>query len=323
MRFRYSSVCLFTIGLAMTSAAGAADVSMVNLVGADAQVVTGIDFERSRNSPFGQFFLGQMGSKEDGLQKFVEMTGFDPRRDLQEILIAATDAGKIRAGGGGLFIVRGQFNPARIMQLATMHGGAEAMSSYNGTQVFQTERGQDAMWAGFLGNLLVAGPKANVQGAIDRYRAARKAETGLSTRIQSASSKHDAWMITTMSPAALAGNVNNPNMQGAMKGDLMQGIESLTAGVKFGANVVISGEATARSDQDASALVDVLKFFASMAQSNGMKSGYASMLDAVQMNAEGRMVRFSLTTPAQEFEKLFAPQVNRVRSRARGAAKLD
>ena len=62
-----------------------------------------------------------------------------------------------------------------------------------------------------------------------------------------------------------------------------------------------------------------MKFFASMAQSNGAKSGPVGLLDAVQMTADGRTVRFSLSTPEQEFEKLFGPGMNRVKSRARVA----
>lgn len=332
MRSRFScSVFLFTVAAlaAAASALRAADAGMVNLLTADAKVVTGIDFDRSRNSPFGQYFLSQMTTKEDGLQKFAEMTGFDPRRDLQEIVIASTDGGlAMRSGAGAVMIVRGNFNPAKILQLASAHGGSEVVTSYNGTQVIQTSRGDqksgELMWAGFLGNLVVAGPKASVQKAIDRFRGATKADAALAARIQSASARHDAWMLTTLSPAALAGNLNNQNMQGAMRGDIMQGIESMTAGVKFGANVVVSGEATTRSDKDASALVDVLRFFSSMAQGNGAKTGAMGLLDAVQMNAEGRSVKFSLTAPSQEFEKLFAPQMNRMKGRVRsGATRLD
>jgi hypothetical protein len=211
--------------------------------------------------------------------------------------------------------VRGTFDPSKFMQMAGANGAA---ISYNGTQVIQTSKAADAAWAGFLGNLLVAGPQAGVKLAIDRYRGARKTDALLVSRIQAASSKYDAWFLTTISPAALAGSVSsNPNVKGAMAGDLVQGIESVSGGVKFGANVIVSGEALTRSDKDASALVDVVKFFASMAQSNGAKSGPMGMLDAVQMSSEGRTVRFSLTTPEQEFEKLFAPGMSRVRSRAR------
>lgn len=316
MRFPLFALSFFLIASAQPGLR-AADPAMLNLVMPDAKMVTGVDVERTRTSPFGQYFIQQMAGKDSSLDKFTRMTGFDPRKDIFEIVVASTDTGAaLRAGAGSVVIVRGAFDPSKLMQLATAHGGSVA--SYNGTQVFETQKGAAATWVGFLGNLLVAGPQAGVKSAIDRYRSAKKADALLATRVQAASLKHDAWFLTTVSPSALAGSLSsNPNVKGAMTGDLVQGIESVTAGVKFGANVILSGEALARSDKDASALVDVLKFFAAMAQSNGSKSGPMGLLDAVQMNAEGRTVKFSLTTPEQEFEKLFGSgMMNRVKSRA-------
>jgi hypothetical protein len=294
---------------------------MLDLLMPDAKLVSGVDIERARNSPFGQYFLNQMSSREPALEKFKDLTGFDPRKDVFEIVVASADSGaSLHNPTAAVAIVRGSFDPSRLITLAGTRG---TVTSYKGTPVIEAGgSASDAAWVGFLGNLLVAGPQAGVKSAIDRYQAARKADAALVSRIQAASSKHDAWFLTTVSPGVLAGHLtSNPNVKGAMSGDLIQGIENLTAGVKFGANVILSGEATARSDKDATALVDVLRFFATMAQSNGVKSGQLALLDAVQMTAEGRTVKFSLTTPEQEFEKLFAPGMNRLRPRRR--ATLD
>ena len=317
MRSRFSVFAIAFLAAGTGGSAWAVDASMLNLLMPDAKFVTGVDVERTRNSPFGQYFLKQMAGQESGLRHFVEATGVDPRRDVFEVIIASANssAAGFSAGAGSVVIVRGSFDASKLTQLAGLHGSAA--TSYNGTQVIQTGKGKDSAWAGFLGNLLVAGPESGVKGAIDRYRTAKKVDPLLMTRIQAASSRHDAWMLTTLSPAAFAGGVDNPNIKGAMAGDLMQGIENVTAGVKFGANVIVSGEAMTRSDKDASALVDVLRFFATMAQSNGAKSGPMGLLDAMQMSAEGRSVKFSLSTPEQEFEKLFAPGMGRVKSRAR------
>ncbi len=319
MHFRRLGVSLALFSAAAGSAAlAAADVSMLNLLMPDAKVVTGVDVERTRNSPFGQYLIQQMTAKDAGLEKFTEMTGLDPRKDLFEVILASSDSGvSLHASAGAVVVMRGAFNPSKLTQLAGAHG---TVTSYNGTQVLETGKGAASAWVGFLGNVMVAGPPTSVKTAIDRYRSAKNIDALLASRVQAASSKHDAWFLTTVSPGALAGNLSsNPDVKGAMTGDLMQGIESLSGGVKFGANVIVSGEATARSNQDATALVDVLRFFATMAQSNGAKSGPMSMLNAVQMTAEGKTVKFSLTTPEQDFEKLFMPGMNRVKARARVA----
>lgn len=323
MHARFSILALTLVSASIGGRALAVDGSMLNLLMPDAKFITGVDVERTRNSPFGQYFLKQMAAHESGLRRFVEMTGVDPRRDVFEVVMASSAIGAssaLSAGAGSMVIVRGSFDPSKLTQMAGAHGSPA--TSYNGTQVFQTGKGADSAWVGFLGNLLVAGPEGGVKSAIDRYRGAKKGDPLLVARIQAASSKHDAWILTTLSPAAFAGSLSsNPNIKGAMAGDLVQGIESVTAGMKFGANVIMSGEAITRSDKDASALVDVMQFFATMAQSNGAKSGPMGLLDGVQMTAAGRTVKFSLSTPEREFEKLFAPGLDRVKARAR--AVLD
>jgi hypothetical protein len=60
-------------------------------VDADAKVVSGIDIERTRNSPFGEYFLKQVTTQKSHLSMFTEMTGVDPRKDLFEILVASSD----------------------------------------------------------------------------------------------------------------------------------------------------------------------------------------------------------------------------------------
>lgn len=337
MRFRFLSVP--AVLLSATALLSAADASMVDLIMPNAKILIGVDFERARNSPFGQFALRQLpggAGGESGLDKLAELTGFDPRRDLQEVLVATTDA-VVRPGKSAsptqnaVVIVRGAFNPAKFTELI---GKRAQVTAYNGISVVEvptpvSRRGRAAAgttpaapgtepdWLGFMGNLLIAGPKSAVQKAIDRGRAARKPDSSaLLARVQSAGAKHDVWFLTTVSPSDLAGNLGNANMQGALKGDLMQGIESVMGGIKFGTNVVMSGEATTRSDQDASALVDVLRFFTTMAQSNGSKSGPMGMLNDLQMNATGRTVKFSLTAPAAEIEKLLDSGLERARPRA-------
>ncbi|MFN7919912.1 MAG: hypothetical protein U0Q16_07435 [Bryobacteraceae bacterium] len=68
-----------------------------------------------------------------------------------------------------------------------------------------------------------------------------------SDSIQAISGRYDAWVFTSGSPAALMGQTKNKNVEGAMNSDLLRGIESMSAGVKFGANVEIGGEATVKT----------------------------------------------------------------------------
>ena len=55
------------LSLALSAAAAnvlAVDASMLNLLMPDAKVVSGIDIERTRNSPFGEYFLKQVTNQQ-------------------------------------------------------------------------------------------------------------------------------------------------------------------------------------------------------------------------------------------------------------------
>jgi hypothetical protein len=132
----------------------------------------------------------------------------------------------------------------------------------------------------------------------------------VSARVQSTRSGYDAWFVTS-APAGLAGNVPEPHLGGALQGNVVQAIEHLTGGLRFGANIELNAEAVTRTDKDAAALADVVRFLASMAASNrDPKSPFAQMLDSLQLSAVGRSVKFSLTAPQEELERLMRPRRN-------------
>jgi hypothetical protein len=283
----------------------AVDPTMMNLVLPDAQVITGVDVDRAKNSPFGHYLIAQMKLHEAEAQRFMDSAGFDPRRDLREVLMASSNVQP--KGNHGVVMVRGTFDETRIAGLAAVKGGA--MTAYEGVKIITPPGGEEAKSAAFLaGNLVLLGDLTGLKSTIDRFRSASKLDAKIAARVQSAGNSFDAWVLTTGSPAVLAGSVDNPNMQGMMNGDLMKGIENLVAGVRFGASVEIGAEATARTERDAQALLDVLNFFVSMAQSNGPKGqGPAQLLESLQLKAEGRIVKLSLTATEQDVERMFGP----------------
>jgi hypothetical protein len=283
----------------------AVDASMLNLVMPGAKVIAGFDVDRVKNTPFGQFLLSQMRLDDADFRKFLDATGFDPRTDLREILVASDAAGN---SSRGLFVARGTFDEAKIASLAALHGGG-AVSTYQGVRVITNKQGE-GMMALFGNGVLLGGSAANVKAAIDRQRSGETLPSDVAARVQSVGSGYDAWFVTG-APTSLAGNVAEPHLGGALQGNVMQAIEYITGGLRFGANVELTAEAVTRTDKDASALADVVRFLASMAASNrDPKSGFAQMVDSLQLSAVGRTVKFSVSAPQEEVEKLMRPRRN-------------
>ena len=80
-----------------------------------AQVMAGVNVEQVRLSPLGQYLLSARGRKlpDAGLSKLMETSGFDPRRDLREILFSANVAQRTLAVG--VFLARGTFDVSKIL----------------------------------------------------------------------------------------------------------------------------------------------------------------------------------------------------------------
>lgn len=287
------------------SPASAADQAMLRAVMPDAVVVGGADVDRIMSSPFGQFMLDRLRAEEENLQKVIEMTGFDPRRDLREVMLASrAPQGK----GSGLVMARGTFDVGKLTATASTHGAV--LDSYQGATIFKSNSSKaNAEMVALLSGLVLAGPEADVRAALDRLQASTATPAPITVQANTASMQWDVWGVSTGSPAQFAGAIKNPNVGGALKGDVLQGITQTSGGVRFGANVEVGGEAVMRSAQDATALVDVYKFLMSMVQMNAPKAGPASsqlqsFLGSMNVTTSGNIVKFTAQLPEAELEQL-------------------
>lgn len=298
-----------TLVLILVSVCGfAADPTLLSMVPSDAKVVAGIHVDRSAASPFGQFLLRQMQQDDAGFKKFTTSTGFDPRRDLIEVITASPDGPQ--HSGHGVILARGNFDVARITSAAKAEG--KALTTYQNAQVVSTGSGPTE-WIAFPdGGTAIIGDQDSVKTAINRRRSGGAAlDFKIANKVQDLSAKYDAWIVSTSPVSDFAGKMPNAQVNGAMNGDMMKSIELATGGIQFGSNIQIVAEAVTRSDKDASALVDVVKFLAGMIQLNRDRSevaNFAALLDTMELKAVGTSMTMSLTVPEVNLEKMLKPQ---------------
>jgi len=290
---------------AISSPLAAADPAMLKAVMPDAEFIGGADVDRIMNSPFGQFALSKIGAEEEKLQKMIEMTGFDPRRDLREVMVASKNmSGK----GNAVVMARGNFDAAKLTAAASVHGAV--LNSYNGVTVFALNPKKESEGiVALLAGIAIGGPSEDVKAAVDRFQSGSGDAPAIAAQAIEASAKWDAWAVSNGSPSKFAGKISNPDLGGALKGDVLQAITRTSGGVRFGANVEIGGEAVMRSEQDAAALVDVYKFLMSMVQMNAPKAGaisspVQSLFGSANVTASGVTVKFTAQLPQADLEKL-------------------
>jgi hypothetical protein len=282
----------------------AADSRLLNLAMPDATVLAGVNVDQAKATPFGQYVLTTLlGSQAQQLQQLATLTGFDPRRDVNELLLASSSAPGNKTG---LAMARGVFDPAKIAAAAQSAGaGAE---TYGGVSIIEDPQHQNG-FAFLDSTLVVAGDLANVKAAIDRRNGGPTIPAALAARVNQLSSAEDAWAISTVPPSTLRPPAAASPAKGVNIQNALQTIQSASGGVKFGSVVVLTGQAQAATPQDASSLGDVMKLFVSMAQLQASQHPEAAALaQSLVVSAQGSTVKITLSLPEDQIQQLVKPK---------------
>lgn len=280
----------------------AADPQLLNLVMPDAKVLAGVNVDQAKGTPFGLYLLTQIQTQDQHLQQIVALTGFDPTRDVHELLFATNGA---PGSQKGLALASGTFDGPRIVAMAQTVGAMT--ETYNGVTLIEDP--QKSHGVAFLsGMIAVAGDVASVKAAIDRQTLATPLPAAVATQVNQWSGTQDAWIVLAVPPASLqpanAPNPPNPAMQNAL-----QSIQQAAGGVKFGDQIAVTGQAQTDTAQNASGLAGVGQFLVSLVQTKAQQTNpqLAAVLPSVKVAASGNLVNVSLSVPEAQLEQVVKP----------------
>src|SRR5579872_6538666 len=134
MNARVFTTATLAFAIASSLPARAADPQLLGLVMPDAKVLAGVNVDQAKTTPFGQYVLSQMQSQDQHMQKLIALTGFDPTRDVHELLVASNSVGGSNVPSG-LFVARGNFDGGRIA--AAAQGDGAILESYKGVNIIE------------------------------------------------------------------------------------------------------------------------------------------------------------------------------------------
>jgi len=295
--------------LALPLGAFAADPALLQMVMPDSQVVAGLQVTQAKGSLFGQYVLSHLSLNDTKLQEFTSQTGFDPTQDVSEIVIASNWKPSTPANRW-LVLADGTFNVAKISAAAQANGAVPG--AYQGVNLLTHSASgntQVATAIAFFGTTsALAGDITSVKEAIDRKQSNAPTDSNVFNKAQQVSANNDFWFVTLVPLSNFSGAIPDGNLSGAMQGNLFAAINQASGGIRFGDTVTISAEAVTRSEKDAQALVDVVKFFAGLVQLNKQNNAtagtVATLLDTLQTSASGNTTTISLAIPEQALEQL-------------------
>ncbi len=274
-----------------------ADPALLNLVMPDVTVLAGINVQKAKTSPFGQFVLTQMPAGSE-LDQFVTATGFDPRRDVSEVLMASNTGGQ----KNGLVLARGVFNAAQI-EAAVVKDGKHVSQTYKGAQLITAVAPGDLGAVAFLSSgVAIAGDLVNVKAAIDRSSGTNTINSAFAIKLATFAGA-DAWTVSMVPISSFgglgaSGSGSNP-LAGALKS-----IQQSSGSVTFSLPVQVEAEAVAQSDEDATSLSDVIKFVASMMQGSKDAAPFASILQSLNISTDHSVIKMSVSIPEDQIEQL-------------------
>jgi hypothetical protein len=310
MKAQILTATVLTTATMLTAFSGplsAADPILLNLVMPDATVVAGVNVQQAEGTQFGQFVLNQLQTQNTDMQKLVTLTGFDPRKDVRELLVATNGGPQSAIGQSkiGLALARGTFDVTTITAAATAAGVLS--ESYKGFTILEDPKQKQAGMVFLDGTTVVAGDVASVKAAIDRQKLAQPLPAALLVQINQWSTSQDAWAITTVPPTSLApaGAVTKPNpMQ-----NVAQNVLSAAGGVKFGTLVVFTGQATCDTAQNASTLGDMVKLLINIAQmqQTNPDPNAAALIKSVTVTPSGNVLNVSASLPEDVFQQALQP----------------
>jgi hypothetical protein len=317
MNARFLTTATLAFSFAGILPAKAADTQLLNLVMPDAKVLAGVNVDQAKTTPMGQYVLTQVQAQNNQhLREITTLTGFDPTRDVSEILVASSGSANQQSG---LVVARGVFDIEKIKAAVALKGGATT-TEYNGVTLFTDSKATGGV-AFISSTLVAAGDVANVKAAIDRRQRPSTLPADVMVRINQWSGSQDAWAITTVPPTSLApaGSIAmipgvGPQQPG--QANAFTGIQNASGGVKFGNNVVVTAQAQAANATDATQLGDTLKLLASLAQmqSNGDPKILA-LAKSLNVTTNGALLNVSISMPQDQLVG-FLKEANKPRERA-------
>jgi hypothetical protein len=293
------------------------DPTLLALVPPGSKVVAGIDFERARTSPFGQFITTKMNATDANMAQFVAETGFDPRRDLQQAVVAASEPSGKGEPSKAAILARGNFDQDRIRTAA----GAKGMrpQPYQGVDLFVDKSPHDGPNAfAFLGDGIgVMGDFETVKQVIAQRETGSTPDPAVQAAVSKIGADNDAWFVSLVSGGFLAHHFDAQVNGGETKQETKpafsqaQALESVlqsSGGIQFGSTVRVTFDALTRSPQDATSLADVVRFFSSMVQMERQKDPRAgiaaSAFDNMDLRTEGEALHLSMAIPEKDLEQL-------------------
>jgi hypothetical protein len=262
------------------------DSTLAALMPPDATMLVGVRMETLDTTPLYQKLLASQSLRQ--LDDFARETGFDPRRDVREMLIGSN-------GKDVVLAARGTFRETNFEGLTKQ--------TYKGYTL--SVRGQGGV-ALIDGSTAVAGTLAAVEAVLDRHKSGdRTGPDDLLTRARQIPAQNQIWSVSNGFDNLLTMRVpETGNLANA--GRILRSLENTTVVADFRAGVNGSLTGLCRTEQDAKNLGDAARGLIGLGRLSvpEKQPELLRLWDGIQVDQQQRTVTITVAVPEDLVEKL-------------------
>jgi hypothetical protein len=285
--------CIILLVTLMTPGCGSAelgrtgiDATLAGLVPPDATMLAGARMDAIRSTPLYKKMLAQ--KRLEQLDEFARRTGFDPRRDVRELLIGSN-------GKDSIVAARGTFN-AHAFEGFTK-------SSYKGYTLYTRDLGGVAL---IDSSTAVAGNLSALHAVLDRYQGGgRSGPVELLSRARQIPPENQVWSVSSGFESFITGAIPQAG-NAANFGRILRSLENTTAAADFRTGVNGSLNGVCRTEADAKNLGDAARGMAGLGRLSvpDNQPELLRLWDGIQVEQQQRTVKITVTIPENLVEKL-------------------
>jgi hypothetical protein len=271
------------------------DNVLMRLIPADSVSLFGARMDQLKGTPLYQKVVIQQ--KLDSLDEFAMTTGFDPRRDVRDLLVASSAKTK-----SGVLLARGSFH---ISSEAMAKANGVRKLSYRGYTIW-TNAAQDAGFCILDPSLAIAGPIASMHDALDQYKAGdAKATAMLIGKAQTVPMQYQLWAVSLGGADFLANNMpdsgNAANFQ-----KIFRSLENTFFEADLSHGLITTAQGNCRTAADAKNLADAVKGLVGFGRLS-VPDNQPELLriwDNIQVERQDRNIKISANIPQELIDRL-------------------
>jgi len=271
------------------------DSTLAAFIPPDATVLAGVRMDQVRATPIFQKMTVQ--KQFPRLDEFARATGFDPRKDVRDLLIGSN-------GRDTVVAARGTFN--------LKSGEGATKTTYKGYTLYQRDQGGVAL---IDSTTAVAGNLTAVHAAIDRFKAGdRTGPRSLLARAGEIAAENQVWSVSNAFDNLMIGRFpQDGNAAGV--GRMLGSLENTTAAADLRSGVRGYLNGLCRTDQDAKNLGDSARGLVGLGRLSvpDNQPELLKLWDGIKVDQQQRTVKITVAIPQDLVDKLVEMFAKRLR----------